>query len=50
MNEHIEDDTLCRIDVDPTIVERSIVRHVANDIIDDGDEQLSHQSGTCDDE
>ena len=50
MDEHIKDDTLCRIDVDPTIVEISIVHHVADDFIDDGDEQLSHQSGTSDDE
>ncbi|KAA0045128.1 uncharacterized protein E5676_scaffold500G001210 [Cucumis melo var. makuwa] len=41
---HIEDDTLCRIDVDPTIVERSIVRHVTEDFIDDVDEHLSHAS------
>ncbi|KAA0035848.1 CACTA en-spm transposon protein [Cucumis melo var. makuwa] len=46
VDDHIEDDTLCTIDVDPTIVERLIVRHVANDFIDVGDEQLSHQSGT----
>ena len=42
MDEYIEDDTLCRTYIDPTIIERSIVRHVANDFIDNGDEQLSH--------
>ncbi|TYK03145.1 CACTA en-spm transposon protein [Cucumis melo var. makuwa] len=30
------------IDVDPTIVERSIVHHVTDDFIDDVDEHLSH--------
>ncbi|KAA0037672.1 uncharacterized protein E5676_scaffold311G00590 [Cucumis melo var. makuwa] len=44
VDDHIEDDTLCRIDVDPTIVERSIVRHVINDFIDNVDEHLSHAS------
>ncbi|TYK04814.1 gamma-aminobutyrate transaminase POP2 [Cucumis melo var. makuwa] len=44
MNEHIEDDTLCRTDIDPTIVERPIVHHVTNNFIDDGDGQLSHQN------
>ncbi|KAA0050464.1 CACTA en-spm transposon protein [Cucumis melo var. makuwa] len=42
VDDHIEDDNLCRIDVDPTIVERSIVRHVTDDFIDDVDEHLSH--------
>ena len=42
VDEHIEDDTLCRTDVDPIIIERLIVRYVANDFIDDGDEELSH--------
>ncbi|KAA0041650.1 uncharacterized protein E5676_scaffold234G00900 [Cucumis melo var. makuwa] len=50
VDEHMEDDTLYRIDVDPTIVERSVVRHVTNDFIDDGDEQLSHESGTSNNE
>ncbi|TYK23195.1 uncharacterized protein E5676_scaffold142G002270 [Cucumis melo var. makuwa] len=44
VDDHIEDDTLCRIDVDPTIVEKSIVRHVTDDFIDDIDEHLSHAS------
>ena len=50
VDEHIEDDTLCRTDVDPTIVERLIVCYVADDFMDNGVEQLSHQSGTNDDE
>ena len=41
MNEHIEDDTLCRLDVDLTIVERLVVHHVVDDFINDDDEQLS---------
>ena len=49
LDEHIEDDTLCRTDVDPTIVERSIVCHVANEFINDGDEQLSNQSRSSND-
>ncbi|KAA0025497.1 transposon protein, putative, CACTA, En/Spm sub-class [Cucumis melo var. makuwa] len=40
VDEHIEDDTLCKPDNDPTVVERPIVRHVVDDFIDDGDEQL----------
>ncbi|KAA0053772.1 uncharacterized protein E6C27_scaffold135G001570 [Cucumis melo var. makuwa] len=36
--------TLCRNDVDPTIVERSVVRYVTDDFIDDVDEHLSHAS------
>ncbi|KAA0065670.1 acidic leucine-rich nuclear phosphoprotein 32 family member A-like [Cucumis melo var. makuwa] len=36
VDEHIEDDTLCRLDVDPTIVERPIVRHVVDNFIYDG--------------
>ena len=50
VDEHIEDDTICRLDVDPTIVERSIICHIANNFIRDGDEQLSHQSRSSDDE
>ncbi|KAA0057443.1 uncharacterized protein E5676_scaffold216G001260 [Cucumis melo var. makuwa] len=50
VDEHIEDDTICRLDVDPTIVERSIICHIANNFIHDGDEQLSHQSRSSDDE
>ncbi|KAA0041466.1 CACTA en-spm transposon protein [Cucumis melo var. makuwa] len=44
MDDHIEDDTLCRIDTDPTIVERLVVCHVTNDYIGDVDEHLSHVS------
>ncbi|KAA0062852.1 uncharacterized protein E6C27_scaffold2406G00070 [Cucumis melo var. makuwa] len=44
VDDHIEDDTLCRNDVDPTIVERPVVRHVIDDFIDDVDEHLSHAS------
>ncbi|KAA0042998.1 CACTA en-spm transposon protein [Cucumis melo var. makuwa] len=36
----MEDDTLCKTDIDPTIVERLVVRHVTNDFIDDVDKQL----------
>ncbi|TYK11884.1 uncharacterized protein E5676_scaffold177G00390 [Cucumis melo var. makuwa] len=44
VDDHIEDDTLCRNDVNPTIVERPVVRHVTDDFIDDVDEHLSHAS------
>ncbi|KAA0051737.1 uncharacterized protein E6C27_scaffold60G001270 [Cucumis melo var. makuwa] len=44
VDDHIEDDTLCRNDVDPTIIERPVVRHVTDDFIDDVDEHLSHAS------
>ncbi|TYK08547.1 hypothetical protein E5676_scaffold323G00890 [Cucumis melo var. makuwa] len=44
VDEHIEDDTLCRTNVDPTIIERPVVRHVIDDFIDDVDEHLSHKS------
>ena len=47
---HIKDDTLYRPNVDPTMIERSIMCHVADDFINDGDEQLSHQRGSSDDE
>ena len=51
MDEHIDNDTLCRAKVDPTVVERSDVCHVADDFIDDDDEKLSSpQSGSSDDE
>ena len=43
MDEHIDDDTLCRTDVYPTIVERPVVHHVTNDFIDDVDEYLSYE-------
>ncbi|KAA0039274.1 acidic leucine-rich nuclear phosphoprotein 32 family member A-like [Cucumis melo var. makuwa] len=48
VDEHIEDDTLCRTNVDPTIVERSVVLHVTDGYIDNVDEHLSHASGTSD--
>ncbi|KAA0059047.1 CACTA en-spm transposon protein [Cucumis melo var. makuwa] len=44
VDDHIKDDTLCRTDVDPTIVERPVVHHVTDDFIDDVDEHLSHVS------
>ena len=50
MDEHIEEDTLCRTDVDATIIERLVMRHVVNDFMDNEDEQLSHQNGTSDNE
>ncbi|KAA0057163.1 uncharacterized protein E6C27_scaffold741G00320 [Cucumis melo var. makuwa] len=46
----IEDDTLYKLDVDPTVVEKSIVRHVVDDFINDEDEQLSIQSRSSDGE
>ena len=50
MDEHIDDDTLCRTDVDPIIVERSIVRYVTDNFIEYVDEELSHESRTSDEE
>ncbi|KAA0054789.1 uncharacterized protein E6C27_scaffold437G00740 [Cucumis melo var. makuwa] len=50
VDEHIEDDTRCRTDVDPTIVERPIVHHVTDDFINDVDEHLSHASEISDDD
>ncbi|KAA0052200.1 CACTA en-spm transposon protein [Cucumis melo var. makuwa] len=44
VEEHIEDDTLYRIDVDPTIVERSIVCHIDDNFIDNRDEQFNMSS------
>ncbi|TYK29257.1 pentatricopeptide repeat-containing protein [Cucumis melo var. makuwa] len=41
--DHVEDDTLCRVDVDPTVVERSIVHHVIDNFTNNDDEQLSIQ-------
>ena len=40
VDEHIKDDTLCKTDIDPIIVERPIVHHVTDDFVDDGDEQI----------
>ncbi|KAA0042883.1 uncharacterized protein E5676_scaffold108G001060 [Cucumis melo var. makuwa] len=34
--DHIEDNTLCRVNVYPTVVERSIVRHVVDNFINNG--------------
>ncbi|TYK04774.1 uncharacterized protein E5676_scaffold68G00870 [Cucumis melo var. makuwa] len=39
VDEHIEDDTLCRLDIDPIVVERPVVHHVINDFMNDDDEQ-----------
>ncbi|KAA0036777.1 hypothetical protein E5676_scaffold110G001360 [Cucumis melo var. makuwa] len=51
VNEHIEDGTLCRAEVDPTVVERPDVRHVDDEFIDNDDEQSSSpQSGSSNDE
>ena len=46
VDEHvIEDDTLCRTEVDPTIVERPNVCHVLENFInDEDDKQSSHQA------
>ena len=52
VDEHVlEDDTLCRIEVDPTIVERPNVRHVADNFINDENDgqSSSHQNGSNDD-
>ncbi|KAA0051011.1 uncharacterized protein E5676_scaffold675G00870 [Cucumis melo var. makuwa] len=50
VDEYIEDDTLCRPNVNPTLVERSVVHHVMDDFINDDDKQLSPQSGLSGDE
>ncbi|TYK30898.1 CACTA en-spm transposon protein [Cucumis melo var. makuwa] len=44
VDDHIEDDTLCKTNVDPTIIERSVVRHVTDNFINDVDEHLLHAS------
>ncbi|TYK06516.1 (R)-mandelonitrile lyase 1-like [Cucumis melo var. makuwa] len=44
--DHIKDDTLCKLDVDLTAVERLIVCHVVDEFINDDDEQLSVKSGS----
>ena len=41
---HIKDNTLYKVDVDPTVVKRLIVRHVVDDFINYDDEQLFVQS------
>ena len=48
VDDHVENDTLCRVDVDLTVVETPIVRHVVNNFINDDDEQLSVQSRSSD--
>ena len=48
--DHIEDDTLCRVDVNLTMVERQIVRHVVDDLINNDDEKLFVQCGSNNDE
>ena len=40
VDEHIKDDSLCRANIDPTIVERPVVCHVTDDFIDDMDEKF----------
>ena len=50
VDKYIEDDTLYRTDVDPTIIEGSVMHHVTDDFIDDVDEHLSNESGASDDE
>ena len=50
IGETVEDDTLCRPNVDPRIVERLIRSNVADDFINDENDRLSHQSESSDDE
>ncbi|KAA0058994.1 uncharacterized protein E5676_scaffold416G00470 [Cucumis melo var. makuwa] len=50
VDEHVKDNTLCRPDFDPAMVERLIVHHFVNDFIKDDDEQLSIQRRTSDDD
>ena len=50
VDEHIEDATLCKPDIDSIMEERPIVCHVVDDFINDDDEQLSPQSGLSDDD
>ena len=50
IDEHIEDDTLCRLNVDSKLVETLVVRHVIDDFINDDDEKISPQSGSSDNE
>ena len=49
VDEHIEDDTMCRPDVDPIVVERLILHRIINDFINDDDEQLSPKIGSSND-
>ena len=48
--DHVENNTLWRVDVDPTFVERSIRDHINDNFINDDDEKLSAQSESSDDE
>ena len=41
--EHIREDTLCRVDVDPIVVKSLVVQHFIDNFINDDDEQLSPQ-------
>ena len=50
VNEHIEDDTMCKPDIDPDVVERPVVTHVIDNFIDDDDEQLSHHNRSSNNE
>ena len=50
VDDHIEYNTLCRLDVDPIVVERLIVHHVVDNFINDDDEQLFVQSESSDGE
>ncbi|KAA0048171.1 CACTA en-spm transposon protein [Cucumis melo var. makuwa] len=44
----VEDDTLCRVDVDPIVVEKLIVHHVVDEFINNDNEQFSVQSRSSD--
>ena len=44
VDDHIEDDILCRTNVNPTIIKRSVVCPVTDNFIDDVDGHLSHAS------
>ena len=41
VDEHIKDDTVCSVDIDPIVVKRPVVRHLIDDFISNNDEQLS---------
>lgn len=44
VDEHIEDDILCRVGIDPIVVERSVVRHLVDDFINEDDESPQKRS------
>ena len=50
MDEHIEDDTLYRPNIDSTMVEIPFVRHIVDYFINDDDEQLSPLNESSNDE